>query len=240
VDFSHYLRLALRNIWGILKIVFLDTALTGMYIQKKPKIYASTATILYEPDQSLPIDFESGRGAIIQTREFMHTVVDWFKSTKLLAHTIRTSGLDKSPECIAPRQDGQDFNDLELVNRIRWMAGADQTEGTRVIVVTVEDTDPRWANLLATALTEEFIKQVIEQRDSVANFEVLRYFQWGYDFVSPEGLRNIAGGANPELSTQLFGYNTEEQLTQREGETTGRVESSLPESLAGGQRARRA
>jgi capsular exopolysaccharide synthesis family protein len=171
VDFSHYLRLALRNIWGILMIVFLGTGLTVIYLQKQPKIYASTATILYEPDQSLPIDFESGRGAIIQTREFMNTVVDSFSSTKLLARTIRTSGLDKSPAFIAPRQDGQDFNDLELANRIRWMVGANQMEGTRVIVVNVEDTDPRRANLLATTLAEEFIKQVIEQRDSVANFE---------------------------------------------------------------------
>lgn len=101
----------------------------------------------------------------------MNTVVDSFTSTKLLARIIRTSGLDKSPNFITPRQDGQDFNDLELANRIRWMVGANQTEGTRVIVVTVEDTDPRRANLLATTLAEEFIKQVIEQRDSVANFE---------------------------------------------------------------------
>lgn len=31
-----------------------------------------------------------------------------------------------------------------------------------------------------------------------ANFShlVLRYFQWGCDYVSPEGLRKLAGGAN--------------------------------------------
>jgi|GEM_PF-1765461 len=69
---------------------------------------------------------------------------------------------------------------------------------------------------------------------------VLRYFQWGYDSVSPEGLRKLAGGANPELSTQLFGYNIEGRLTLWEGETTVRFENSLPDSLAGGQRARRA
>ena len=52
-------------------------------------------------------------------------------------------------------------------------------------------------------------------------------------------IRKLAGGANPELSTQLFGYNSEERLTQREEETTGRFENSLPDSLVGGQRARR-
>jgi hypothetical protein len=35
--------------------------------------------------------------------------------------------------------------------------------------------------------------------------KVLRYFQWGCDSVNPEGLRKLAGGANPELSTQLLG-----------------------------------
>jgi hypothetical protein len=68
----------------------------------------------------------------------------------------------------------------------------------------------------------------------------LHCFQWGCDSVSPEGLWKLAGGNNPELSTQLFGYNSEGRLTQREGETTGRFENSLPDSLVGGQRARRA
>ena len=36
-----------------------------------------------------------------------------------------------------------------------------------------------------------------------------------------EGLRKLAGGANPELSTQLFGYNIEGRLTQREGKQQG-------------------
>ena len=53
-------------------------------------------------------------------------------------------------------------------------------------------------------------------------------------------IRKLAGGAKPELSTQLFGHNSEGRLTQREEETTGRVENSLPDSLVGGQRARRA
>jgi hypothetical protein len=35
---------------------------------------------------------------------------------------------------------------------------------------------------------------------------VLRYFQWGSDSFSPKGLRKLAGGATPELSTQLFYY----------------------------------
>lgn len=171
VDFSHYLRLALRNIWAILIIVFLGTALTVFYLKNQPRVYASTATVLYEPDQSVPIDFETNRSAVIQTREFMNTVVDSFRSTRLLARTVRMSGLDKSPDFIAPRQDGQEFNDLELANRIRWQVFASQTEGTRVIAVTVEDSDPRRARLLATTLVEEFIRQAIEQRDSVANFE---------------------------------------------------------------------
>jgi hypothetical protein len=38
-------------------------------------------------------------------------------------------------------------------------------------------------------------------------------------------IRKLAGGANPELSTQLFGCNSEGRSTQREGETTGRFEN---------------
>jgi len=171
LDVSHYIRLALRNIWAILIILFFGMALTVFYLKKQSKIYASTATVLYEPDQSVPIDFDTTRSAVIQTREFMNTVVDSFTSTKLLARAVRASGLDQSPEFIAPRQDGQAFNDLELANRIRWNVFASQTEGTRVIRITVEDTDPRRARLLATTLVEEFIRQATEQRDSVANFE---------------------------------------------------------------------
>lgn len=171
VDITHYLRLALRNVWAIVTIVLIGSGLTVFYLKKQPKVYASTASILYEPDQNLPIDFQSARGVVIESREFMNTVIDSLSSTKLLARTMRASGLDKRADFIAPRQDGQDFNDLELANRIRWMVFPRQHEGTRVISITVEDYDPRRARMLATTIAEEFIKQSIEQRDSVANFE---------------------------------------------------------------------
>jgi len=44
-------------------------------------------------------------------------------------------------------------------------------------------------------------------------------------------IRKLAGGANPELSTQLFGYNSEGRLTQREGKQQGGLRTRCPTRL---------
>ena len=44
-------------------------------------------------------------------------------------------------------------------------------------------------------------------------------------------IKKLAGGANPELSTQLFGYNSEGRLTQRAGKQQGGLRTRCPTRL---------
>jgi len=195
-DLQRILQLILRNIWLILGIVAIGTALSWVYVKNQPKIFASSATILVDQEENAVIKFDFVQNTALQSQEFINTAVESFTSTKLLARAVRSSGLDRVPGFMQPRQDGQDFNDIELANRFRPMVHASLRPNTRFIDVIVEDTDPERAKVLATALVNEFIKEMIEQRDSNSNYE--------RDFLVEEVERLKAQLAKSELELQAY------------------------------------
>jgi capsular exopolysaccharide synthesis family protein len=195
-DPQRILQLVLRNIWLILGIVAVGTTLSWVYVKNQPKIYASWAKILVDQEENAVIKFDFAQNTALQSQEFINTAVDSFTSTKLLARAVRSSGLDRVPGFMQPRQDGQDFNDIELANRFRYMVHASLRPNTRFIDVIVEDTDPERAKVLATALVNEFIKEMIEQRDSTSNYE--------RDFLLEEVERLKAQLGKSELELQAY------------------------------------
>ncbi len=171
LDLSRYFRLLLRHIWLILAIIIAGTALSFFYLSRQPKIYSSTATLQVEQDERPIIQFNAFQASSTASSEILNNAKEALTSTRILARAVRASGLADNPGFIRPRQDGQPFTDVELANRLRWVVFVHQIGNTSNLSVTVEDTDPETARLLAATLVEEFLKDAIEQRDSVANYE---------------------------------------------------------------------
>ena len=87
------------------------------------------------------------------------TVEQAMLSDTLLLGVLKSNGLEKDPSFAPPKKDGSAYLDSELVARFRPRVKAAVRHGTKLIDVSVKDTDPRRAQQLADAIVKVFIDQ---------------------------------------------------------------------------------
>jgi capsular exopolysaccharide synthesis family protein len=137
---------------------------------KKAQIAASELSANYEVEKR---HYETARISNVQAfgagdnggeqdlnvDEDVKTVEQAMVSDTLLLGVLKSNGLEKDPSFAPPKKDGSVYLDSELVARFRSRVKAAVRHGTRLIDVSVKDTDPRRAQRLAEAIVEAFIDQ---------------------------------------------------------------------------------
>jgi capsular exopolysaccharide synthesis family protein len=107
-------------------------------------------------------DFDTGDNGgeqDVNLDEDIKTVEQAMLSDTLLLGVLKSNGLEKDPSFAPPKKDGSVYLDSELVARFRSRVKAAVRHGTRLIDVSVKDTDPRRAQQLADAIVKVFIDQ---------------------------------------------------------------------------------
>ncbi len=163
-DFGYYLHLLLRYIWLFLAIVIIAAAAGAYMALRQPQKYTATAVIQVEQQEQRVLRTEEA--IRLEAPDYMTTIVATLTGDSFLVRVAKAANLLNDPEFFAPRPEPP--SDSEIADRMRMLASASVRKGTRLIDVSVTDTSPERAKLIAETLVKEFIRQAIEQRMAVA------------------------------------------------------------------------
>lgn len=168
-DPRQYLRvISKRKILLILPFlgVVMTVMLGSLFIDP---VYQASTTILVSEPQLLSQNVE--RMASRGSRERIETLRREITSRDYLTRLIRTLGWHQDPALLAQaRREQEKYPDLtadEIVER--WLIGSlrkkirVQGQGSDLLVLTVEDNDPKTALLLAKTLTDVFIDETLRR-----------------------------------------------------------------------------
>jgi capsular exopolysaccharide synthesis family protein len=162
---------------------------------------------------------------------------------------IDISGLNPG----SPLPVARSYSDVELVNRLAAKISVSLVRGSRLIMVTVEDHDPKKAQHLAQAVIDEFFQEswgersqdlasarelllAEAKRDSEVlkeSEEKLQAYRDKYNAVSLEEQQNIVVDRLHELNQQVTTAQNTSLAMQPESEQVRHLADSDPEQLLG-------
>ena len=196
-DFAHFYHLLLSKAWVIILFVILSLFAAIGYLIWAPKIYESRAVIEVGQETARVNNIQDfNNGEDLSTAEALKTIEQALLSETLLLQVVKANGLDKDPSFAPPKKDGSAYLDTELVGRFKSKVNVMVRRGTRLIDVTVGDTDPKRAQQLAESMVKEFVNQSFEQK--------LGLSETASDYLRQEADRLKAKLQNAEQAVQKF------------------------------------
>jgi capsular polysaccharide biosynthesis protein len=165
LDLRRILHILLRRWWIIALITGTASIATAGYVMRLPKIYESRAVIQVQQQEQQVVKIDNITEENLTAQDFINTVVQSLSSRKLMLRVIGANNLRKNPMFVTP---GSSPTDIQLADKLRGKVSVQLRKGTRLIDITVSDTDPVMARDLATSLVAQFLRETIDQRVSVS------------------------------------------------------------------------
>ena len=161
--FRRYYYLVLGRLWLILLIVAVSVGGTWAWLQRQPSVYSSTATVLVEQAEPRIVKMDKVENDKPESAEFVLTAVQMLGTKELMLRVAKSLSTNKGFDPGSRRPDGSPLALEEIANIIGDQVKAKLRRPTRLIDVTVEDIDPKRAQMIAEAVTTEFLLQSYEQ-----------------------------------------------------------------------------
>jgi succinoglycan biosynthesis transport protein ExoP len=168
LDLGYYLHLLLRYIWLFLAILAAVLGAAAYYALNQPQLYASRAVLQVEAQEQKVLSSDDLQTLKLEAPEYLTTIVANLTSDSFLVRVAKTAGLLNDSTFFPPRPDGQPYTDPEIGGRMQGAVSASVRLKTRLIDISVTDTNPERAKLIADALVKEFMREVLEQRMALA------------------------------------------------------------------------
>ena len=166
--FRRYYYLLLSKLWLILLVVAATMGGTWAWLQRQPSVYSSTGTILVEESEPRVVNMEKVENDRPESAEFVLTAVQMLGTKELMLRVAKSLTTNKDFEAGSHGADGAPLSVEEIANMIGKEVNAKLRRPTRLIDVTVEDTDPKRARIIAEAVTTEFLKQSYEHNANLS------------------------------------------------------------------------
>ena len=166
--FRRYYYLVLGRLWLILLIVAVSVGGTWAWLQRQSSIYSSTATVLVEQAEPRIVKMDKVENDKPESVEFVLTAVQMLGTKELMLRVAKSLSTNKSFDPGSRRPDGSPLALEEIANSIGNQVKAKLRRPTRLIDVTVEDIDPKRAQMIAEAVSTEFLLQSYEQNASLS------------------------------------------------------------------------
>lgn len=240
----------LRRGWLVVLGMAMAVAAMWTYLKSAPKIYVSTGSVEVSSHTPNVLNIEGLGPEDSKDLEQLRTIELKMNSTSVLQRVARSNGLFSAADFAPPGSSEQVV--IELLGE-RTKVELDR--GTRVVVLSVEDTDPQRAKRLVESLVTEYdlwIKEVSEARaraagEGLAKEEaklrlakeqaaaLLQKFREEHPVPGLEG-REGAGPVNDELgalNTQLTQAKAERLRLESAYESFKKFDPEDPDSLGG-------
>jgi polysaccharide biosynthesis transport protein len=164
VDLGYYFHLLLRYIWLFLAIVLICAAVGAYLALRQPQRYTATAVIQVEQQEQRVLKTEET--VRLEAADYLTTIVATLTGDSFLVRVAKAAGVLNDPAFLPPRPEP--YTDGEIADRMRAIVSAEVRRLTRLIDISVTDTDPERARLIADTVVKEFMRQAIEQRVAAA------------------------------------------------------------------------
>ena len=161
--------LLLANLVPVLVYIIVGMAAVIGFVFTKPDIYESRAVLQVEQRDKKLLKGEGISEEASSNVDFVNSVVQALTSRNILLRVVKTNHLEKNPDFAKPRPDGKPYTDSQLVLIMEKKVEVKLRRLTRLIDITVEDTDPELACTLAKSMVTEFIKEGFEQKLNVTH-----------------------------------------------------------------------
>ena len=168
IDVAQLCRQLLSKSWLIILFVLLSLVPAGIYLMRTPPTYASRAVIQVDQEPQKVVDLQDREAEDFKSEEDLNTIAQSLMSDTLTLRVIRANGLDKDPSFAPPKEDGSAYSESELVGLFHKKLFVTLRRGTRLIDISVQDTDPERAQELTQSMVTEFVDQTFNQKFSVS------------------------------------------------------------------------
>jgi succinoglycan biosynthesis transport protein ExoP len=153
----------LRDRAWVVALCFLAVGLgTATVLERSPSIYASKTVLLVEPEDAKVVDIQRVQADEYLSIEALKTVEQTLENAGLVERVIEANDLGHDPRLGAPAGDVP-LTREQLVAKLSKMIEVKLRRGTRLIDITVENTDPAFTTLVANSLVTEFLRQDYEE-----------------------------------------------------------------------------
>jgi succinoglycan biosynthesis transport protein ExoP len=152
----------LRRGWLVLLGMGLAVAAMWLYVRSAPKIYVSTGSVEVSSHAPDPLRIEGLTQQDTKDLEQLRTIEGNMASTAVLLRVARANGLLTATDFAPPGTTEQGVIGM-LSKRVR----VELKRGTRVVLISVEDTDPARAKRLVESLVAEYQHWIKDRRETV-------------------------------------------------------------------------
>jgi capsular exopolysaccharide synthesis family protein len=166
LDFRRIYFLILSRWWVVVLFVGISmTAATG-WVMRQPKIYESRAVLQVQQQEKQIVKIDGIVREDPSAQDFINTIVQTLSSRNLMLRVIDANKLRENPTFVNPNNPNPP-TEIQLADKLRGKVKVALRRGTRLIDITVEDTDPVMARDLAASIVKEFMRENFSQRASV-------------------------------------------------------------------------
>jgi capsular exopolysaccharide synthesis family protein len=167
------LRAIWKHRWLVITVAAAFTAVVALWTLRQPKIYDAAVTVEFDPNPPRPLgqhidDVSSGAEGYWSTREFYTTQYSVIQSERVAEGVVRQLGLQHDPDFLGvPAQARRSFRSVPITaaaGALRGRMRVEPVRESRLVVIHVEDTNPRRAQLLANTIAAVYIRQNLEQK----------------------------------------------------------------------------
>lgn len=154
-------------------------AMTFMYTERQPKVYRAAASIIVEHRSPSVLSavkevIELGSGSYWSTTEYLKTQLEVLKSRQIAKRVVDRLGLAMderflglADQALTPKQKLERMAKMDAVRRLMDSVEANLKIDSRVIILSVDHTDPTMAADIVNTLAEAYRDQNLEYRKQV-------------------------------------------------------------------------
>lgn len=250
VEPGRLIGIVLRRGWLVVLGMALAVGAMWFYLKGAPKIYVATGSVEVSSHAPRVLNIDGLSPEDSKDLEQLRTIERNMASTALLLRVVKANGLENAKDFAPPGTTEQGVLGV-LAKRVR----VELDRGTRVVVISVEDTDPERAKILVESLVKEYDLWIKDRRETLARqasqglaseeaklreeMETaganLQQFREEHPVpgLDEKDLAGSGGSQLGNLNTQLSQAKTERLRLESEYESFKKFDPQDPDSLAG-------
>jgi capsular exopolysaccharide synthesis family protein len=168
---------ALRKSWPIVVACALLTGgISLLYTRTQAPVFESAAMIEFDPDVVRPLgdktDPMRGWSVFFDNHEYYETQYHVITSDRVLSAVVRNLGLQNDPQYLGYKPTTPPSVE-DVTAMLRAQVKVEPVKNSRLVLVKVEDTNPKQARRLAEAVARAYIDQNLEKTVSATSDAVV-------------------------------------------------------------------